>query len=678
MGIGAADPTTQWRDGLGYGPSPYLRWAIVEEVYEHDVEQPSFPDTGGQENFLAFARSVKVRWLHHAAGRSVVRFLEPWGVTSMPMVGSVVAVGFIGGPGGEPVILGFWTQGYNERIPGEIGSLRPGQEVWRRSGLRFRIVPRYTDLRKFAEQLNTSPWDIDLIFGEQHDTACFCPKCQTRFPSIESTEDGKTVLSCASECPICGGKLRLVSGSVAAGEGDAWLHVQATYTVDSILNGVFNHIDENVLGENIDNVQTQQAIRNALRRYIFADVRAAWGGDVTEYYETELVSRWESILREYFTVGSLLNNANDASEVIDSTLVTYLITYIDSWIQTQLQYYLTDTDMSVEDKNTLTRAMRDNLTSYVTDLVPSLIETRARAFVETKARIYITEVVAQLRRKAIDWLYKDVLKKLRDKALKEIGGRLKIDFGGLRAARDAVANYSAEILGKIAQADLFDTMQKFLDEGIQDPEELPVLELRLNQDLRSVINAQTGFEEGQGQKASRCRLKLYRTGEMHLQIRDDIFLELNADGSVDLRMSGPLSIDAQQATVNLEEDSLINIDGVLRIGHPGKSHKAVTLDDDDIREYEPGAVGGVASALTGGLIGGISTRQFIERVAWRYVADVLKPIFDAAVIVPTDGGASLKVSVSTALGLVGNAIPNPPANSVIGKADASADHLEGN
>ena len=104
-----------------------------------------------------------------------------------------------------------------------------------------------------------------------------------------------------------------------------------------------------------------------------------------------------------------MNYANDASEAIDSTLVVYLIQYIDSWIQTQLQYYLTDTDMSVEEKNALTRAMRDNLTSYVTDLVPSLIETRARAFIETKARIYITEVVAQLRRKAIDWLYKDVL-----------------------------------------------------------------------------------------------------------------------------------------------------------------------------------------------------------------------------------------------------------------------------
>ncbi len=676
MGIGASDPTTQWRDGLGYGPSPYIRWAMVEEVYEKDIEEPPVAATGDQPSFLAFARSVKVRWLHHAAGRSVVKFIEPWGVTSMPMIGSIAAVGFVGGPGGEPVILGFWTQGYNERIPGEIGNLRPGQEVWRRSGLRFRIVPRYTDLRFFAEQLDKSPWDIDLIFGDQHDTACFCVKCQTRYPSIEEIVDGKKVLSCPNECPICGGKMRLVSGSVASGEGDSWLHVQATYTVDSILNGVFNQIDENVLGALIDNVQTQQAIRNALRRYIFADVRAQWGSDITQYYENELLSRWERILREYFTVGSLLNYADDATGVIDSTLVTSLITYIDSWIQTQLQYYLTDTDMSIEQKNALVRAMRDNLTSYVTDLVPSLIEMRSRTFIETKARIYITEVVDQLRRKAVDWLYKDVLRKLKDKALKEIGGRLKLDFGGLRAARDAVADYSAEILGKIAQADLFDTMQKFLDEGIQDPEELPVMELRLNQDLQSVISTQTGLEEGQGQKASRCRLKLYRTGEMHLQIRDEIFLELNADGSVALSLSGPLSIDAQQATVTLEEDSSVNIDGVMRIGYPESDHKAVTLDDDDIREYEPGAVSGILSAVTSGLVGGVSTRQFVERVAWRYVIDKLQEpdILAGIVLATVDAGASLV----TALNRSKLVTPDPPASSIIGKADASAEHLEGN
>jgi len=678
MGIGAVDPTSQWRDGLGYGPNPYIRWAMVEEVYDSDIEQPPFSDTGGQPAFLAFARSVKVRWLHHQAGRSVVKFLEPWGVTSMPMIGSIAAVGFVGGPGGEPVILGFWTQGYNDRIPGEIGDLRPGQEVWRRSGLRFRIVPRYTDLRDFAAQLNKSPWDLDLIFGEQHDTACFCPECQTRFPSTEETVDGKKVLVCPSECSVCGGQLRSVSGSVAAGEGDAWLHVQATFTVDAVLNGLFSHIDENVIGEYIDNVQTQQSIRNSLRRYIFADVRSAWGREVTTYYETDLLSRWEGILREYFTVGSLLNYADDASGVIDSTLITHLITFIDGWIQTQLQHFLTTTDMGVEQRSTLIRSMRDNLTSYVTELVPSLIESRARAFVETKARIYITEVVAILRRRAVDWLYKDVLNELRNSAVREIGGRLRLDFGGLRSARDAVAQYSADILAQVAQADLYEAMQKLLDEGLQDPEELPIMELRLNQDLQSIVDTKTGLEEGQGQKASRFRLKLYRSGEMHIQIRDDIFLELNADGSVDLRLSGPLNIDAKQATVNLEEDSRVNIESVMRIGHPASDYKAVTLDEDDVREYVPGAVDGILSAVTGGAVGGPSTRQFIERVAWRYVADVLKLIFDAAVIVPMDGGASLKTSVSTALGLVGKAIPNPPANSVIGKADASAEHLEGN
>jgi hypothetical protein len=286
--------------------------------------------------------------------------------------------------------------------------------------------------------------------------------------------------------------------------------------------------------------------------------------------------------------------------------------------------------------------------------------------------------VAQLRRKALEWLYKDVLKKLKDKAVKEISGRLKLDFGGLRSARDAVAQYSAAALAKIAEADLFDKMQELLDEGLQDPEELPIMELRLNQDMRSIVNTQTGIEEGQGQKASRCRLKLYRTGEMHLQIRDEIFLELNADGSVDLRLSGPLGIDALNATISLEEDSSIDIGGVMRIGHPYSTYKAVTLDEDDVREFVPGAVEGVLSTLTAGFVGDLSTRQFIERVAWRYIAEQLKTIFENAPFLPTDGGEVFKTAAAAAFGLINFAVPNPSSNSVIGKTDASAEHLEGN
>lgn len=676
MGVGVADPTAQWRDGLGYGPSPYIRWAMVEEVYEEDIEQPSFIDTGGQENFLAFARSVKIRWLHHAAGRAVVKFLEPWGVTSMPMIGSLAAVGFVGGPGGEPVILGFWTQGYGDRVPGEMGDLRPGQEVWRRSGLRFRIVPHYRDIRKFNEQLDKSPWDIDIILGEQHDTACFCVKCQTRFPSTEEVVDGKKVLTCPTTCPICDGKMRLVSGSVAAGQGDAWLAVQSALLVDNVLNGVFHHIDENVLGEVISNVQTQQTVRNALRRYIWADVRTAWGSDVRQYYESELVSRWEGILREYFSVGSLINYADDASELIDSTLVAVLISTIDGWIQTQLRYYLSTEDMTNEERNTLIAAMRENLKSYVMEFVPNQIEASSRAFVDNKARIYLTEVVARLRRNAVDWLYKNVLKKLKDKALKEIRDRVNLDFGGLRSARDAVAQYSADALAKIAEADLVKLMHELLEEGLEDPEELPVIEMRLDQDLRSIVNTKTGREEGQGQKAARTRLKWFRSGEMHLQIRDEIFLYLNADGSVDLSCSGPISIDAPQMTIGLEEESHIYIEDELHIGKPGDAMKRVVLDEDDVREYTPGGAGGILSALTSGLVDGVSTRNFIERVAWRYVAGKLQEpdILAGIALATVDAGASLVVALNRSKATT----PNPPLNSVIGQTDASADHLKGN
>jgi len=165
---------------------------------------------------------------------------------------------------------------------------------------------------------------------------------------------------------------------------------------------------------------------------------------------------------------------------------------------------------------------------------------------------------------------------------------------------------------------------------------------------------------------------------MHLQIREDIFLIFGADGSVDFLCGDTLSIDAPRMTIGLEEDSYIYTDSILHGGHPGVAMKKVTLDEDDVREYVPGATEGVLSAATSSLVVGLSTRQFIERVATRYVAEQLSAIFTAAPVAPGDGGTVLKGAVAAALQGLRVTIPNPPSNSVIGKTDASAEHLKGN
>jgi len=363
--------------------------------------------------------------------------------------------------------------------------------------------------------------------------------------------------------------------------------------------------------------------------------------------------------------------------VIDSALVNVLVQTINGWIQTQLFYYLTD-EISNEERSQLIDAMRQNLTSYVTEFVPSQIEASCRAFVGNKARIYLTETVARLRRKAVSWLYKDALKKYKDDALRAIGDRLDLDFGGLRKARGAVAQVSADLLANAAEYDLVNLMNRLLEEGLEDPEELPVMELRLDQDLRSIVNLKTGREEGQSlDKARRLRLKMYRSGEVHFQIREDIFLILGADGSVDFLCSGPLSVDAQQMTMGLEEDSNIFVKNTMHIGHPGLDMKKITLDEDDVKEYNPGTVDGILTALAGGAMGELSTRQFIERVAWRYVAEKLGALVRSSGDTP--GQQAWATSLQAAK-LPGSPtyVASPPDGSVIGKTDASADHLKGN
>jgi len=669
------DPTTRFRDGLEMAPNPYLRWGMVEGVYEEDILHSQLDETGtiGQEIPIAFARSVKIRWLHHAAGRTVVKFVEPWGVTSMPMKGSVAIVGFVGGPGGEPVILGFWSQGYPERISsGEIGDLLPGQEVWRRSGMRFRIIPYLDDLRKYPEQYMKSPWTLDLIMGEQHDEACFCAVCQTRFPATRETQDGTSVLTCPAECPICAEEgrhtpLTLVKGSVAAGAGDTWLAAQASLLTDLVFEGTYRHIDENVLGEYLEDVSVQQQVRGLFRRYLYQQARVSWGADVVNFYQDQLVSYWEDMLREYFTVGNLLNYSNDFTGVIDSSLVSVLQQSIDGWVQTQLFYYLTD-KITSEQRAALIGSIRENLKTYMTEVVPALIEEKARRFIDLKARTYLSETIARLRRKAVSWVYKNALKAFKDALVRSVKDQLKTDFGGLRRVRDAVAEGAADLLRATAELDLVNLMDKLIKQGLEDPEELPVFELRGDQDLRAVANLETGREEGQGLKASRFRLKLYRDGELRLQIQDKIFVTFASDGSVELLCDGPLDVAANQLYMGLDKESFINIDEAMNIGRLNGDMKKVTLDEDNVREYDPGLVGQ-------------STRNFIEKVAWKYIAGQLANAFTAAAVAPGDGGTTLKGNMALALGSptgVSVTLQEPPDDSIIGKTDASADHLKGN
>lgn len=675
----------QFRDGFEEGPSPYLRWAIIEDVYVEDVNYPAEDPFGNEDTPvpLSYARSVAVRWLHHGGGRSTVKFLENWGNTSIPMKGAICAVGFVGGPSGEPVILGFWTQGYGQRLiqsggSGEIGTgLRAGEGVIRRSGWRLRVVPYYDDLRDFANQYSISPWSLDFIAGEQHDTACFCSTCQTRVASVEERDKttGKIIFTCPVVCPICGkGKPVLVTGSVAAGQGESWLAIQELRLVNAVMKELTDIYDATTLGADLSDINLQITIQKRWQSFRDNELKRKWASEVTTYFRNEVVNYWESMLTEYFTVGNLLNYTSDAVGK-ESRLVLLLHQYVEGFLRTNLINYLTiDKRLTDSQRDALMKRLEENLVTYITEYTPRIIQQMVKTAVLNKARVYISEVASQLRRRAVNWLTKNFITDAKDKAVSAIKDRLDLDWSGFRWVRDAASQTVADFYGQVAQLDLVETMRKALEEGLQDPEELPILELRGEQDIRSVLNKQTNREEGQGEKAAQFRLKLYRDGELHLQVQEGLFLYFRSDGTVELDCN-QIHLTADSLKAVLQNDSRIDIQNVLRIGNPGgigavNEYKKVTLNEDNVLEYEPEGVG--VTLL------GNSTREFIEKVAWKYVQsrllrELVTPLTASVDPVTAATMAALRIAWTTE-----QAIPAPPKNSIIGKAEASAEHLEGN
>lgn len=677
----------QFRDGIETSPSPYLRWAIVEDVYEEDVYYPS-EDPFGNENRpipLSYARSVAIRWLHHGGGRSTAKFLENWGGTSMPMKGAICAVGFIGGPTGEPVILGFWTQGYNQRLlktggSGEIGpGLRPGQEVIRRSGWRLRIVPYYNDLREFAEQYSISPWSLDFIAGEQHDVACFCAKCQTRVAAIETRdkETGEVKFTCPVKCPICAdGKPALVSGSVAGGQGESWLAVQEIKLVSTVMRELSDLYDAAVVGMGLSDIRLQVEIQKRWKGYRDNTLKIEWGKEVSSYFRTQVVRYWESILTEYFTVGNLLNYTSDVVGQ-ESRLVQLLHQYVEGFLYTNLTNYLMlDNRLTEVQRTALIEQLGENLKTYVLEYTPRLIQQMVKTAIMNKARVYIAELASQLRRKAVNWLTKNFLTDAKDAAISAIKDRLDLDWSGFRWVRDTAADVVADFYEKTASLDLVNAMRKALSEGLQDPEELPIMEIRGEQDVRSVLNPQTNREEGQGQKAAQFRLKLYRDGEMHLQIQQGLFLYFRSDGTVELDCNN-IHFTADALKIVLQNTSQIAIKDVLQVGNPGgignvNEFKKVTLDEDNVREYSP--PGGVVTT---------STRDYVKSISWDDAAGKQKRMFDLlAVVAATNPATAIFVPllevIAEAYGAAQLIQVTPLSNSIIGKTEASAEHIEGN
>jgi len=156
---------------------------------------------------------------------------------------------------------------------------------------------------------------------------------------------------------------------------------------------------------------------------------------------------------------------------------------------------------------------------------------------------------------------------------------------------------------------------------------------------------------------------------VRIQVQDQIYLFFRADGEVELRCNN-LEIDAQSLAMALEQSSSIFPRETLNIGLTDKDYKAVTLNEDNIREYQPTGVGQQ------------STRDYVIKVAWKDAASKLSPMFTAAAAVCTNPLLAQVVAalqgIATALDMSNSVTLHPGNNSIIGKAESSAEHLTGN
>jgi len=111
--------------------------------------------------------------------------------------------------------------------------------------------------------------------------------------------------------------------------------------------------------------------------------------------------------------------------------------------------------------------------------------------------------------------------------------------------------------------------------------------------------------------------------------------------------------------MSVENRANVQLNEQLWMGYPGNEYKKITLDKDNVRENTDG----------------FTTREFIEKVAWKHVDSKLRDIVLKSTASFVDAGASLAANLITDVDFL---LPGPPDDSVIGKTESSSERIRGN
>jgi len=689
------DPGEKYRDGLPTTPGPYVQWGIVDDVIDVPTTYPIYDHISGQKIKdipIRYARSCAVTLLDGQGRLTGVRYLEPLGNTAMPMRGAVCAIGTLGKAGGEPIILGFITSGYQERSDSlEFGAhMSQGNEILRRSGIRWRIVPQYTDLRQFNNQYIKSTWDIDIRIGEQSDDACWCPQCQARF-----AKEGN---SCPTICSVCGGgPLRAIQNSIAAPYADTFVTFQVEMVLSTILNELYKGISESLVAntKDITNPYLLAVITGVRQEFISwsdLNIKNTLRQNIKNFYNGSIQNYYTEIISNFAKYGDLSTYTALAPDFI-AALITPIVEAVDMWLSSSFVQYLSGT-MDEDVRIRLSKAMRASMADYISNIIPMMIRNYITDFVSRKIQYYITEKLDDLKRRATsatDNITKEVYtraktflvkeaKSLVSSAFKKIVSEKKVDP---YAARYTDYNASPEELrlnqlrdmsdaGKVVtvpdlewelkKIDFVNLLKQFkadLATGLKDPEDLPIFEIILSKDSTIVVNDTTGYPEGTGAKTPAWRFRVYRDGSVKLQVTDKASIGVNSEGDMSISNTS-IDITTERLNVQLFNDSSIDVDTTLYLGNTEVEMKKLTLDQDKVEEID-------------------TTRDYIQKVAWSYISEKLASMFTQSAVTPSDGGATLKSNMAISLGIASLTerlmlLPN----TQIGKVIASSAHIKAN
>jgi len=549
----------QYREGLEQ-VIPGLRWAQVIDILDEQEVTATDPVTlESQQVTITPPRSLLVQFLDAIGGLSSIPFLEPWGVTSLPPIGTRVLVCQTGSEG--PVALGFYTPGYLAKQQlGEFGEMIPGERTTYSRAHRLRILDNYGD----AGNANPSEadLDVDVIVGRRDQT-------------IAPPEEELDSYSFANL---------------------SWQDFKTNWT-ENVWRDTLAQFPDRLEEDYVNALNRQQSV------FLSQTVGPQYTLAVRNYLADSNTDNFITILKTFVSTGAW---STISAEVIavgyDAWIAPVVDNVLQDWVRGKIADWPgLDNSLRTSLLNTFNVKAAEQLNA-----LRNIYTGRVLRLMEEKVRSYIVSLIEDRMSNQRDIVTQEALRLIRAKWLGDASKSVKdwIKQGLILEDRFVDVTRTQEI------AALTSEIARQINEGIVDPEALPVYDVT----IQSRQSNQTAFA-----KERKFRAKVSDDGSCSLEVDSGHKITLRYDGTAiievrDLIITGDAirvttenadvivddmaTISAGEAKVLVEnnaqvkvnKDAQISVDGSLDAKVKGRT----VLDSPDVRLGEEGGVSSVA------------------------------------------------------------------------------------